>query len=218
MNKINSKTLKIGLTGGIGTGKSTVTQYFSELGVPIIDADLIAHELLENNVCVRKCLIEYFGKEIMLTDKTTVNNTNGPEQIDRKKLRAIVFNDPKKLKWLEDLLHPLIEREMLTRAQKITYPYCIFVIPLLLEKQKNYLVDRILTVYATQQQQIERTMKRDQTSDQEAEKIINTQLSQKKHLIAAHDIINNDGSLQDLCHQVKILHEKYLALAKIKVS
>lgn len=198
------KILTIGLTGGIGSGKSTVAQYFAELGVPIIDADLIAHELLEKNLVVRKKLVKYFGNDILDTQ----------QNIDRKKLRALVFNDLKKLAWLESLLHPLIEKEMLTRAQSVQYPYCIFVIPLLLEKRKHYLVDRISVVNAPQQQQITRTTKRDKTSNDEVKKIINTQVDHKLHLTAAQDIINNDGSLETLRQQVRILHEKYLALAK----
>lgn len=123
------KILKIGLTGGIGSGKSTVAQYFAELGVPIIDADIITHELLEKNTSVRKQLVQYFGETILDTHKN----------IDRKKLRTIVFDAPNKLAWLENLLHPLIEQKMLISAEKSTFPYCIFVIPLLLEKQKKLL-------------------------------------------------------------------------------
>ena len=159
------KTLKIGLTGGIGSGKSTVAQYFAEFGVPIIDADIIAHELLEQNTFVRNQIVEYFGNDLLLLDDLHQN-------IDRKKLRAIVFNEPQKLAWLENLLHPLIEKEMLERSKKIQYPYCIFVVPLLLEKQKEYLVDRILVVNITQQKQIKRTAKRDETAGEEVKKII----------------------------------------------
>lgn len=201
------KILKIGLTGGIGSGKSTVAQYFAELGVPIIDADRIAHELLEQNSSIRNQLVEYFGKNLL----------DSQQNIDRRKLRAIVFDDPQKLAWLENLLHPLIEKEMLKRSKEIKYPYCIFVIPLLLEKQKEYLVDRVLIVNITQQKQIERAARRDKTADKEVKKIIAVQVNPQQRLTAAHDVINNDGPLEGLRQQVQILHEKYLALANVQI-
>ncbi len=196
--------LKIGLTGGIGSGKSTVAKYFAELGVAIIDADKIARELVAKDTHTLTKIVKHFGSKIL----------TGRGELDRTYLRKLIFSNPKQKQWLEKLLHPLIFHFMVNQLQQIKSPYCILVIPLLLETQQEKLVDRILVVDAPQEQQINRTMKKNKMSEKEVKAIIVTQANREQRLASADDIIYNDNSLTKLKQQVQQLHQKYLILSK----
>jgi dephospho-CoA kinase len=193
--------LKIGLTGGIGSGKSLVSTLFENLGVTVVDSDLIAHELTEAGSPLTQEIEKHFGKSVM---------ENG--HLNRAALAKIIFADPEAKLWLEKLLHPAIIKKMLEAAQKSQSSYCIFVIPLLIEGQYQHLVDRILVVDAPIELQIQRTKIRDKRDEAQIQAIINAQSSREKKLAAADDVIINDGSLEKLEKAVFSLHEKYLGL------
>lgn len=195
--------LLIGLTGGIGSGKSTVAAIFRELGVPVIDADEIGHELTRPGTATTAEILRLFGPAIQ-------DRQGG---LDRARLRRLVFSDPEKRRQLEALLHPRILSEMLRRAADLDAPYCILSIPLLLESGQQAVVDRVLVVDAPEILQKQRTMQRDGMSSIEVEAILSAQCPRQQRLAAADDVIVNDGNLDDLRKQVEALHRKYLALA-----
>lgn len=195
--------LVIGLTGGIGSGKSTVAKLFSERGIPIIDADIVAREVTQPNKPAFKEIALHFGDEIL---------HNG--SLDRGKLRKIIFENAKQRRWLEELLHPIIRKEMEQEIKSFNTPYCIAVIPLLLEVEFYFFINRILVVDTSPELQIKRIMSRDKTSKSEVETILKTQATREARIAKAHDLIINDGKLEDLAQQVAKLHEKYLELAK----
>ena len=191
--------LKIGLTGGIGSGKSTAAKYFKQLGISVIDADEIVHVLLGDRKLVKK-IAAYFGNAVL---------TN--QQLDRKKLRALVFTNSKKRHWLEKLLHPAVYKKMQT-ITKVGSPYLILVIPLLLETKKTNIVDRVLVIDTVQKNQIKRTQMRDRTSLTTVKKIIRAQVTRKQRLKQADDVITNNGTIAALKQQIKKMHCYYLNL------
>ena len=195
--------LKIGLTGGIGSGKSTVTQIFSDLKIPIIDADIIAHQLVEPGKPAIKAIAKQFGQQI-LTDQGTLN---------RKQLKEIIFSDPEQKKTLEQILHPLVFAEMESQIKQLSSPYCILSIPLLLETQMQDFVDRILVIDCPVEVQLERVKNRDQLNIETIKSIIASQVPREQRRQAADDIIINDADTQALAEQVKKLHNLYLSLA-----
>lgn len=194
--------LIVGLTGGIGSGKTTVANIFAELGVHIIDTDIIARELVEPGQPALKKIVEYFGDHILKNDG----------QLDRKKLAEITFKNNTKRKALETILHPGIKEAMLATLKTIKAPYCITVIPLLLETKQEDLVDRILVVDCDPDDQVKRVKNRDQRNEEQIQSIINSQISRNSRLNAATDIIKNTGNMQDLHDNVVKLHKKYLEL------
>lgn len=197
--------LIIGLTGGIGSGKTTVANYFAELGITIIDADIVAREVVKPNKFAYEKIIEYFGTNILSAN----------QEIDRKKLREIIFSDANAKAWLEQLLHPLIRQEMNSQIKNAESPYIIMVIPLLVESlEPNPLVNRILVVDAPESIQVQRTSQRDSILSEQVQAIMNTQATREQRLMKADDIIVNDGDLNSLYEQVKSLHEQYLLLAR----
>ncbi len=193
------KRFFVGLTGGIGSGKSTVAQLFAQFNIAIIDADAIAKTLLMNNPSIQQKVIDHFGASIL-----TRNN------LDRKKLQHLVFNDPNALTWLEQLLHPLVIEEIQQQKEQIQSPYAIIMIPLLIEKNLQFLVDRILLVDSSEQHQIQRTQARDQLHEKIIKRIIETQASRQAKRALAGDVIENNATLAELKQQVLQLHEKYL--------
>jgi len=195
--------LKIGLTGGIGSGKSTVSQIFSDLKIPIIDADIISHQLVEPGKPAIKAIAKQFGQQV-LTDQGTLN---------RKKLKEIIFSDPGQKKILEQILHPLVFAEMESQIKQLSNPYCILSIPLLLETQMEHFVDRILVVDCPVEQQLERVKNRDHLSEDRIKAIIANQATREQRLRAANDVIDNSADAQALAEQVKKLHNLYLSLA-----
>lgn len=204
--------LKIGLTGGIGSGKTTVANYFAALGVPVIDADQIARELVTPGQPALQAIVSAFGP-------AAVDSTG---QLDRAWLRARVFNDTDiGSEWrqrLESILHPLIRVEMQCRVQAIMEDgraeYCLLSIPLLVESGQTDLVERILVVDAPEVLQRQRVRERDKlSSDAEIAAILHSQASRQQRLMAADDIIVNDADREKLRQQVLMLHRRYQGLA-----
>jgi len=194
--------LKIGLTGGIGSGKTTVANLFGDKSVPLIDADVIAHALVEPTQPAFAEIIDYFGESV--TDK------NG--DLDRAKLRNVVFNSSKQKKILEAILHPLIFEEMAARISALSAPYCILSIPLIIESKRQDFVDRILVVDCPVTSQIARVTQRDKLNKQQLHRIINTQSSRWLKLLYADDVIVNDSNLAELVQRVDRMHHLYLSL------
>lgn len=196
--------LVIGLTGGIGSGKSTVAKLFAERGVTIIDTDHLAREVTQKDQPALKHISAKFGHDILLPDGA----------LNRSALRKIIFNNENYRIWLEQLLHPLIRAQMQQTITTAKPPYCIVVIPLLLETQPNPLINRILVVDATEDHQIKRTQTRDSSTPADVKAILKTQVSRDQRLTAADDIIENNGTLTDLIPQVEKLHLFYTHLAE----
>jgi dephospho-CoA kinase len=196
--------LVIGLTGGIGSGKSTIAKLFAERGVPIIDTDLIARELTKPNQAAFSSIVKHMGQDILLADGT----------LNRAKLRDLVFADPKQRRWLENLLHPLIRKAMEKEINELDAPYCIAVIPLLFEVEFYSLVNRILVVDAPEALQIERVIARDKISKSDVQAILRTQASREDRVARAHDVILNEGKLEDVIPQVEKLHKMYLQMSQ----
>lgn len=194
----------IGLTGSIGSGKSTVANLFAEHGAPVIDADVLAREVTQPNTPAYQAIINRFGGNILNTDDT----------IDRGSLREIIFNQPEERRWLEALLHPVILKRMRDEIGKLHAPYCIAVIPLLLETEACEFVQRILVVDIPEETQIERAKLRDKSTDTKIKSIINTQIPRDQRLTRADDVIHNAGTPQELAKQVDELHHMYLKLRK----
>lgn len=197
-----SSTLIIGLTGGIASGKSTVANYFADLGVPIIDADVIAKSLTLPNASVYCKIIAHFGKKIYLKDGS----------LNRPQLSEIIFTNPIERLWLENLLHPLIYKEMSQQIKLCQALYCILVMPLLVETKENRfrkMIDRILLVDTNKQEQMQRLRQRDHLTVATAKNILKAQSTRKERLSVADDIIHNDKTLVNLKKQVLILHKKY---------
>jgi dephospho-CoA kinase len=196
--------LKIGLTGGIASGKTRISNLFSQLKTPVIDTDIISREILEPGQPGYLAILNHFGNSIILDHA----------QIDRRKLRQLVFNDSTEKQWLESVLHPIIfkrAQQLIGRHNKASF--IIVVIPLLFETDFNELVDRVLVVDCGADIQIKRLLLRDRIDTALAQKMIDQQWSNQNRINRADDIIcnNNDGDLND---QVMALHRKYLALSK----
>lgn len=196
--------LVIGLTGGIGSGKSTVADLFATRGITVIDTDQLARDVTAAGQPALAALEAYFGNEIMLPN----------QQLNRSLLREIIFKYPEKRIWLEKLLHPLIRTAMKQQITEATSPYCIVVIPLLFESQPNPLIERILVVDTLESEQLKRAQARDNSRLETLEAIIKTQISRAERLLGADDVIENTGSFEDLAIQVDKLHEQYLLLAR----
>ncbi len=199
--------LIIGLTGGIGSGKSMVAAMFASLGIGIVDTDVIAHALVKPDGPCYDMIIDHFGRDVLRSDGT----------LNRPWLRELIFQNPDEKRWLEQLLHPLIRDEVLKNITTLSSPYCLVVIPLLAETYDagayRYL-NRILVIDCTIQQQIERAMKRDSLSKDIVESIINAQAKRGERLKLADDIIENDKDIAHVREQVALLHRKYLALSE----
>jgi len=193
--------LVIGLTGGIGSGKSVVSTLFEQLNVPVIDADVIAKQLTEPNTSAFTKIHGHFG-----------NNILQGKVLNRKKLRDIIFTEPKEREWLEKLLHPLIAQEIKNQVQRLTAPYCIVSIPLLLEVAPYEFIKRVLVVDADEETQIQRVMARDHVSHDAVRAIMTTQITRDERLSRADDVIDNNLDLPHLENQVLELHKKYLEI------
>lgn len=193
----------VGLTGGIGAGKSTVANLFKNIGVPIFSADEIAHKILETDRTIQQAIIKKFGRKCL-----KANNT-----IDRNALAQIIFADQDSRIWLEALLHPIVAREYIASANNNTYPYCIVEIPLLIEAKMQDKVDRILTVDCTEEQQLKQALARGHHSESEIKARIANQITNEQRLAASNDVIENIYDLSSLQTRVKELHNLYLSLA-----
>lgn len=194
----------IGLTGGIATGKTTLSKLFAELGVPVIDTDLISRKLLEPGEPGYDQVCDHFGDSIV----------DANHEIDRARLREIVFSNAHEKIWLEAMLHPLIyQRSHDAILQHATATYVLVVIPLLFETNFQSLVDRILVVDCPPELQLERLLKRDRIDEALAHKMLAQQLSNSARVARAHDIVDNSDNAADLESQVGVLHQRYLQLA-----
>ncbi len=198
------RRLRIGLTGGIASGKSTVAARLTELGVPVIDADEAARKVVEPGQPGLAAVIERFGSGILAADGT----------LNRGTLRTLVFADPGSRRDLEAILHPLIRAEMESREASAAGPYAVLSIPLLVESGSLDRVDRILVVDVDESIQVRRVMARDHCSEEQARAILSAQASRADRRRAADDVIENSGSVSDLRQAVDRLHEGYLELAE----
>ena len=196
--------LRIGLTGGIGSGKSTIAALFAAHDVPVIDADVIAHRITLPGTAATTRILQTFGPDI--------SATNGG--IDRQRLAQRIFNDRKERARLEAILHPLIRAEMQRQQEALDAPYCLLVIPLLFEAGQRDLADRVLVVDVDEGTQISRVAARDGRSESEIRAILSSQTDRAQRLKMADDSISNTGDLTELMTQVDTLHRKYLSLAK----
>lgn len=194
--------LVIGLTGGIGSGKSTVADLFRQQGVPVIDTDEISRQLVEPGQLALDEIVSIFG-DILTTDG----------QLDRVKLRKIIFEAPGEREKLEQILHPKIQSEVKKQLADTTSPYVIIVVPLLTEKGKYSFINRVLVIDCDEQLQLQRAMKRDNQDDQQIESIIKSQASRQQRLAIADDVICNESGLTELQTEIERLDKKYRQIA-----
>ncbi|OCG13541.1 dephospho-CoA kinase [Gilliamella sp. App6-5] len=190
----------VALSGGIASGKSTIADLFAQLGVPVIDADLIARQVVQVGSDAFNQIVKHFSQEILLA--------NG--ELDRSQLREIIFNNDHERLWLNHLLHPIIQQETQKQIAMQSSIYVIWVVPLLIENNLHTLADRVLIIDAPESLQLARLVKRDNISESLAKKMILSQVSLKKRLSYADDIIVNDDNLVSLTAQVNLLHQQYL--------
>lgn len=197
--------LVIGLTGGVGSGKSAASRCFERRGVPVVDADVVAREVVAPGTPALAEIASAFGAEMVLADGT----------LDRTRLRERVFSDPEARERLEDIVHPRIRERMAAylAALPAGTPYTILVIPLLLEAGQRDLVDRILVVEAGEAIRIARVTGRDRVPEEQVRRIIAAQCTAAERAAAANDLLLNEGPESELDAKVLALHEKYLALA-----
>ncbi len=196
--------LKVGLTGGIGSGKSTVSNMFTSLGIPIIDSDVIAHEVVKPGETGLEQVVARFGEDILNPDGT----------LNRQRLRNLVFEDAEARKDLEQILHPLIRIRSNECLAEIATPYVILSIPLLVEADLTASVDRILVVDCPEQIQLKRICKRDDITPDKAKAILSAQCSRSQRLEVADDIIDSNQPLDEIRRRVESLHNSYLSLAQ----
>src|ERR1700758_511900 len=201
---MSTKPYRVGLTGGIASGKSTVSKYFEDLGVPIIDTDQVARDVVEPGQPPLERLVERFGPSILTPDG----------HLDRPALRNIVFSDPKARADLEALTHPAIGAAVEARSAIAGGPYQILVLPLLVEKSLGSQLDRVLVVDCDEELQIKRLQARDGSTLEQARAILNAQASRTARVKAAHDVITNENEMSSLRDRVAELHTAYLELAQ----
>ena len=191
----------IGLTGGIGSGKTAVSDSFEALGIDVVDADLASRVVVQKG---KPCLLkiaQHFGEDILTKEA----------ELDRAKLREIIFKSEEEKNWLESLLHPAIANQIQDELNASKSSYTILVSPLLLETNQKDFCSKVLVVDVPVETQVERTLKRDGVSKEQVQAIINSQISRNDRLNLADEVIVNDGTLEDLEIAVKILHEKFLS-------
>jgi dephospho-CoA kinase len=200
--------LVIGLTGGIGSGKTTVSNMFKELGIEVIDADEIVRCISENNPDIKSKIKEYFGTDALDDDGN----------LDRKYLRSAVFDNEEKRIWLEKLLHPLVINEIKEEIGKVESDYCVVSVPLLFESGSESLFDRILVVDLPEMMQLQRATTRDESDRKSIEKIAKSQINRKERLSMADDIIDNSGNIDSLKKKVIEYNNLYLDLCKSRTG
>lgn len=192
----------LGLTGGIGSGKSAAAEHFIALGVHTVDADHAARWVVEPDRPALAQIAAHFGAEILQADG----------QLDRTALRGRIFQEPNERRWLEALLHPLIRQEIISNLAKVKSAYAILVSPLLVESGQHLLTQRVLVIDSPEQLQIERTMQRDNADAQQVQAILNAQASRAERLRYADDVLLNDRDINWLQAEVERLHHFYLTL------
>lgn len=195
----------VGLTGGIASGKSSAAALFAELGAAVVDTDAIAHELTRPGTAAMVEIRRAFGPSFVAADGS----------LERAKMRRLVFNDPDAKAKLEGILHPLIREQARARIVAAQQPYVIVVVPLLIETGAyRDLIQRVLVIDCSEEQQVARAMQRSQLQEREVRAILAAQLPRAERLKGADDVIDNDGGLEELRKQIQKLHTNYLALAK----
>jgi len=195
--------LAIALTGGIGSGKTAVSQAFARHGVPVVDTDVLAREVVEPGQPALPEIVEAFGGECL----------DAAGALDRVYLRRVVFADAGRRQCLEAILHPRILQALRRRLAAIEAPYCLVVAPLLVETGLEQQFERILVVDVPEELQLERVMARDRVDAEQSRRILDQQASRAQRLAVADDVIENTGTLAGLEDQVAVLHQQYLALA-----
>ncbi|MBN6030741.1 dephospho-CoA kinase [Pantoea ananatis] len=193
----------VALTGGIGSGKSTIAGYFAASGVDIIDADVIAREVVEPGTPALQAIIERYGDAILTEEGT----------LQRSRLREIIFATPDEKNWLNALLHPLINARTQQLKAQAASPYVLWVVPLLVENRLQRQADRVLVVDTDEETQLRRTLQRDNVSLEQAKRILAAQATRQQRLDYADDIIDNSGAPEKALPQVAKLHQLYLKLA-----
>jgi dephospho-CoA kinase len=194
----------VGITGGIGSGKSAVSDRFKRLGIKVVDADIASREVVKPGQPALFTIREHFGAELIQADGT----------LDRAQLRARVFADPTQRQWLERLLHPLINDYLQRELASAESPYAVLVSPLLMETSQSRLTDRILVVDVPEHVQLERTMARDSNDEAQVKAIMAAQTTRAVRLARADDVVLNDGGFDLLDKTVLELHQRYLNLAR----
>lgn len=198
---MTKKPLVIGLTGGIGSGKTTVSDTLGRLGAKVLDADVLAHELCSPNGAAIPAIKHEFGPEAIAADGS----------MDRNHIRKLVFEKPELRKALEGILHPLIRHQIVEEIKSTTSPYCVIVIPLLAEKGGwGHLTDLVVVVDCDQQQQIARVKARNGWPDSQIEQVLAAQATREQRLKIADFVLENHGTSEDLLLQTEQLHEKLL--------
>ena len=197
--------LVVGLSGGIGSGKTTVSNLFAELGVDIIDADVIARQVVEPGTPALGEIVNKLGPRILSNDAG----------LQRSKLRELIFQQPDLKNWLNKLLHPVIRQQMQQEIEEASSAYCIISVPLLFENKLHTIVDRVLMVDVSEQRQMARTIGRDGVDELQVKAIMASQASRTERLSIADDVIDNNGDQVALVKQVRRLHSEYLQQAKI---
>lgn len=194
----------VAITGGIGSGKTTVANQFAALGIEVVDADLIAREVVEPDTPALTAIASHFGPGIL----------DEQGRLDRRALRERIFSDPAAKSWLNALLHPIIRSEMLRQCAAANSPYCLLVVPLLVENRLTELADRVLVIDVDEATQIERTCRRDGVSREQAQAILASQASRSERLAMADDVLDNQsGTTETIRERILALHETYLAFA-----
>lgn len=201
--------LVVGLTGGIGSGKTTVADAFATLGIEIVDADVLAHHLSAAGAPGFEAIRRSFGDSVV-----------GPDgEVDRAALRRLVFADAAKRANLEGILHPLIRAEAVREVHRWSGPYGVVVVPLLLEREGiRSIVDRILVVDCPEEEQVRRVVARSTLAPEEVRAVMATQLDRAQRLAAADDIIDNSGAAASIAPQVRLLHRRYRELAAARTT
>jgi dephospho-CoA kinase len=195
----------VGLTGGIGCGKTTVSQFFTALGVESVDADIVAREVVQQGSDALTKITERFGPSILLADGS----------LDRRQLRSIIFHNETEKHWLNHLLHPLIRQQLMAQLQQCQSPYALLIAPLLLENNLTTLVHRVLVIDVPESIQLQRSMQRDNADAEQIKAIMNSQISRQARLAQANDVIDNSSNnLDSVKEQVEKLHQYYLSLAQ----
>ncbi|MCX7133578.1 dephospho-CoA kinase [Aeromonas sp.] len=199
----------VAITGGIGSGKTTIANQFAELGIDVVDADVIAREVVEPGTPALAAIAAHFGPDVITPDG----------QLDRRGLRERVFSNPDAKVWLNALLHPLIRQEMLRQCAAARSPYCLLVVPLLVENKLTGLANRVLVIDVDEATQIERTCRRDGVSRAQAQAILAAQASRAERLAAADDVLDNkNGAPETIKQRILALHETYMAFASQQAS
>jgi len=196
--------LIIGLTGGIGSGKSSACNFFTQQSIPVIDADIIAHQLVKPDSPALLEIIDIFGANFI--------NSNG--QLNRDKLRKEIFSDPYKKQQLEAIIHPRVFEEMQNQLANLNAAYCVLCIPLLLETEATDKVNRVLVIDVNEATQIKRVMARDKLSREQIQSIIDTQINRNDRLRLADDVISNNAQPEDFQQQLTLIHKKYLSISE----